>query len=194
MSLRQHIAFVVISSALVACAVDDDLGGADDLDLATSEQELIDSPNGINAPNGMQVGNGMQAGNGFHLPNGLVLPNGIQLANGIQLGNGINAPNGIQVGNGVISPPAGSDLDKFLDCNCGTSCSQGGSCSTANQRKALRYLVECALPASRTVVLKHNGVEYATVTGLGGLAASWANCTSSSSSCNMTSIEQQKVS
>ena len=173
---------------LVGCMVEDPDA---DLELSAEEQELS-LANGIITANGMRVGNGIQAGNGFHLPNGLVLPNGIHLGNGIQLGNGINAPNGIQLGNGMVDPPSGSDLDKFLDCNCGTSCATG-SCSTTNQRKAFRYLVECAMPASRTVTLRHNGAAYATVPGVGGLAPTWANCTGSSTTCNMTVAEQEKV-
>ena len=171
---------------LGGCVIDEP-----DPDYSTVDEEL-DVSNGILTANGMRVGNGVQAGNGFHLPNGLVLPNGIHLGNGIQLGNGINAPNGIQLGNGIIDPPNGSDLDKFLDCNCGTSC-PSGSCSTANQRKAIRYLVECAMPTTRSVTLKHNGTAYATVSGIGGLAGTWGNCTAGSTSCNMSIGEQERV-
>jgi hypothetical protein len=124
----------------------------------------------------VQMDNGIFLENGLYLGRGSDVGNGIKLTNGLNLANGIDLPNGIKLTNGVrlIAPPAGSDLEKWIDAD------------PTMRLRIIRYQVGCALSADTAIDVVYRGTRF-TFPGEVGLGKSWL-------AGLMTGTDQQRVS
>jgi len=144
------------------------VGGGDEPDL----EEI-----GLVLDNGLVIDNGLKLTNGIKLTNGAVLADSVNLASGIDPVNGIDLTSGAVlagVTSPYIAPPANSGLEQWIDVD------------PQNQLRIIRYLVECALPATVSVRVVYRRSEVRDAGQL-GLGAGWQ-------AGLMSSAEQEKVS
>lgn len=109
---------------------------------------------------GLVASNGMQADNGLYADNGLRFNNGVRLRDDTDMSHGLAAGHGLSIEHGLAT-------------EAGLSSTTGFVATTAGQ-ELLRYLVECALPAGRSIT-KGDPVHGGTITfdGFVGLAPAW---------------------
>jgi len=125
------------------------VGCADQTEDAENHELFgVNANNGVITNNGVYTGNGVITSNGINSVNGITTANGITSANGVMTGNGVSTANGVNTINGI------SDTSGWITSDPG--------------RKALGYLVRCALPAGHNI----NKAGYTFYGGL-GLCPAW---------------------
>jgi hypothetical protein len=93
--------------------------------------------------------NGLSMINGLSMVNGLSMSNGLALANGLNMANGLTMANGLSMSNGLMT--------------------------TSDGRRAVSYLVRCALSSGDSITKNdQNNVPY-TFPGSMGLCPAWKN-------------------
>jgi len=153
---RAFLGLLLLSGCAMEVAGEEDPAPLDELE--------VQMDNGIFLENGLYLGRGSDVGNGIKLTNGFNLANGIDLSNGIKLTNGVR----------LIAPPAGSDLEKWIDAD------------PTMRLRIIRYQVGCALPADTAIDVVYRGTRF-TFPGEVGLGKSWL-------AGLMTWIDQERVS
>ena len=161
-------AVLTLMVALVGggCAAEVDQLEGEDLQLA--RQDYVNSINGLPKVKGITtiagktVINGLKTVNGVRTVNGLTLTNGLKTVNGVRTVNGIKTVNGVRTVNGlaVVEP------DGLFSRTTGLMASNEGIITA-------KYMVRCALPATKSVQVKDYTGALITLTGEVGLAPTW---------------------
>jgi len=168
----------------------------DESEEADSETDGLNTSNnlsGTKQPNGITLETGLVLPKGYVLPSntdfsskGIMPLSGVTLSTGFDLGNGKQASKiGYDLGGGSISPKG--DLLLWLQSH------------PTNNHRILKYLVECALPDSRTVKLSdfYGSATYHGIFGFGTSILQGQMTTSDQekvSACLLARVNQQGMS